>query len=150
MPKTGDPAPDFTAPSDSGERVSLRDLRGRKVVLYFYSKDETPGCTKEACDFRDNYTAISGKGAVLLGASVDSVESHKGFREHHNLPFTLISDSDKSIVQQYGVWRERERDGQKVMGTARTTFVIDEVGKIAKVFESVNPEGHAKEVLAAL
>lgn len=150
MLKTGDTAPDFTAATDSGEQIKLSSLRGKKVVLYFYPKDETPGCIKEACDFRDNITAIRGKGAEVLGVSVDSVASHQGFRDHYKLPFPLVSDESKSIVQSYGVWRERERDGKKSMGTARTTFVIDEQGKIARIFENVSPEGHSAEVASAL
>ena len=150
MPQIGDKAPDFTALTDKGERITLSSLTGQKVVLYFYPKDETTGCIKEACDFRDNFAAINEKGAVVLGVSIDSVQSHEGFRDHYGLPFTLVSDEDKSIVTAYNVWRERERNGQKFWGTARTTFVVDEDGTIAKVFESVNPEGHSQEVLAAL
>lgn len=150
MPQVGETAPDFRAKTDKGEVLNLKDLQGQKVVLYFYPKDETPGCTKEACSFRDSYSAVKDKGATILGVSVDSVESHQAFRDHHSLPFTLLADTDKEIVQKYGVWRERERDGVKSMGTARTTFIIDEQGKIAKVFEGVTPDNHAQEVLAAL
>ena len=150
MPNVGDAAPSFTAQTDKGETLSLADLKGKKVVLYFYPKDETPGCIKEACNFRDNFSAVTSKGAVVLGVSIDGVESHQGFRDHYNLPFTLLADTNKEIVQAYGVWRERERDGVKSMATARTTFVIDESGRIARVFEGVSPDNHAQEVLAAL
>ncbi len=150
MPEVGEPAPEFTANTDSGTTVSLRDFRGRKVVLYFYPKDDTPGCTREACDFRDNMAAVGGKGAVVLGVSPDSVASHAAFKQKFELPFPLLSDDDKHIVKAYGVWKERVRDGQTIMRTERTTFIIDERGIITHVFPQVKVEGHVTEVLAAL
>lgn len=150
MPEVGEPAPEFTAKTDAGTTVSLRDFRGRKVVLYFYPQDDTPGCTREACDFRDNIPAVDAKGAVVLGVSPDSVDSHTAFKQKFGLPFLLLSDEDKSIVNAYGVWKPRTRDGQTVMRTERTTFIIDERGSITHVFPQVTVDGHVGEVLAAL
>lgn len=143
-------APDFSLLADDGEKVSLADLRGKKVVLYFYPKDDTPGCTTEACGFRDNWNALKRKGAVVLGVSKDDAASHVRFKERYDLPFTLLSDPDGSTLGKYGVWQEKSLYGKTYWGIARTTFVIDEQGKIAKVFAKVRPVGHAAEVLAAL
>ncbi|MGH2403749.1 MAG: peroxiredoxin [bacterium] len=150
MPQVGEPAPEFTAKADAGTTVSLRDFRGRKVVLYFYPQDDTPGCTREACDFRDSMATVHAKGAAVLGVSTDSVASHASFKQKFGLPFPLLSDDDKAIVTAYGVWKPRTRDGQTVMRTERTTFIIDERGMISHVFPQVKVEGHVGEVLAAL
>ncbi|MGH2375457.1 MAG: peroxiredoxin [bacterium] len=150
MPEVGEPAPEFTSKSDAGATVALRDLRGKKVVLYFYPQDDTPGCTREACDFRDSQTAVQASGAVVLGVSPDSVASHAAFKQKFGLPFLLLSDEDKAIVTAYGVWKPRTRDGQTVMRTERTTFIIDERGIITHVFPQVKVDGHVAEVLAAL
>lgn len=150
MLEIGETAPDFTAKTDTGTTVSLQDFRGRKVVLYFYPQDDTPGCTREACDFRDKMPAVDAKGAVVLGVSPDSVDSHAAFKQKFGLPFQLLSDDDKSIVNAYGVWKPRTRDGQTVMRTERTTFIIDEHGVITHIFPQVKVDGHVEEVLAAL
>jgi len=143
-------APDFTLPADSGEEITLSDFRGKKVVLYFYPKDDTPGCTKEACSFRDDYGQFLSKGAVVIGVSPDREESHQRFRLKYDLPFYLLSDPDHRVSEAYGAWGEKKRNGQTSMGILRTTFVIDEQGRVEKVFENVHAEGHAQEVLAVL
>lgn len=148
--KVGQKAPDFTLPSDTGEKISLKDFRGKKVVLYFYPKDDTPGCTKEACSFRDNINQILERGAVVLGVSADSVESHKKFKEKYNLNFPLLSDEKHKVLEKYGVWKERNLYGKKFMGTERTTFIIDENGRIAHIFKNVKVDGHTEEVLRKL
>ncbi len=148
--KVGQKAPDFTLPSDTGEKISLKDFRGKKVVLYFYPKDDTPGCTKEACSFRDNIDRILQKDAVVLGVSADSIESHKKFKEKYNLNFPLLSDEKHKVLEKYGVWKEKKLYGKKFMGTVRTTFIIDENGKIAHIFKNVNVDGHTDEVLKKL
>ncbi len=148
--KAGDRAPDFTLPTGTGDRVSLKDLRGKKVVLYFYPKDDTSGCTKEACSFRDNISLIQKKGAVLIGASIDSVESHRKFADKYSLPFTLVSDEEKDLVKKYGVWKHKSLYGRKYMGIERTTFVIDEKGVITHIFPKVKVDGHTEEILALL
>lgn len=145
-PQVGDTAPDFTLPDGAGNQVSLHDLRGQSVVLYFYPKDDTPGCTKEACGFRDAYADIKAAGAQVLGVSADGVESHRAFAEKYNLNFQLLADEDREVIQSYGVWREREVNGEKRMGTARVTFAIDEQGKIANVWEGMDAEVHAADV----
>ncbi len=150
MLKEGDKAPDFTAKDDQGHEVSLKDFRGKKIVLYFYPKDNTSGCTKEACDFRDNLGRIERKDAVVLGVSPDSEKSHEKFKSKFDLTFPLLADEDKKLVNAYGVWKEKSMYGRKYMGVERTTFVIDEKGKIAKIFPKVKVTGHADEVLAAL
>ena len=150
MLKEGDKAPDFTAKDDEGNDVSLKDFRGKKVVLYFYPKDNTSGCTKEACDFRDNMGRIKRKDAVVLGVSPDSEKSHGKFKSKFDLTFPLLVDEDKKLVNAYGVWQEKSLYGRKFMGVVRTTFVIDEKGKIAKIFSKVKVAGHVDEVLAAL
>ncbi|MCS7228582.1 MAG: thioredoxin-dependent thiol peroxidase [Candidatus Kryptonium sp.] len=148
--KIGQKAPDFTLPSDTGEKISLKDFRGKKVVLYFYPKDDTPGCTKEACSFRDNINLILERGAVVIGVSADSVDSHKKFKEKYNLNFPLLSDEKHKVLEKYGVWKEKSLYGKKFMGIERTTFIIDEQGKIAHIFRKVKVDGHTEEVLKKL
>ncbi len=150
MLKVGDRAPEFTAATDAGQPVSLKDFRDKKVVLYFYPRDDTPGCTKEACNFRDNHKAVLASGAVVLGVSTDSVDSHMKFKQKYDLPFPLVSDPDQKIVNAYGVWQEKSMMGKTYMGTVRTTFIIDEHGKISHIFPTVKVDGHVDEVLAAL
>ena len=145
----GDTAPDFTAHTDDGE-ISLKSLRGSKVVLYFYPKDNTSGCTREACDFRDHTPKFKRKKVVVLGVSPDSVKSHQGFKAKHELDFPLVSDPDRKIANAYGVFKEKNMYGKKVMGIERTTFVIDEKGKIAAIYPKVKVDGHVVAVLAAL
>lgn len=149
MIKEGATAPAFKAKNADGETVSLKDLRGHKVVLYFYPKDDTPGCTKEACSFRDAFAKFKKRGITVLGVSPDSETSHKKFEAKYKLPFSLLSDADRSIAEAYGVWGEKKFMGRTYMGVHRTTFLIDEKGKIKKVFEKVKPEDHASEVLEA-
>jgi len=148
--KEGDKAPDFTAPANGGHKVSLTDFKGKPVVLYFYPKDDTPGCTKEACAFRDHFAEFKKKGAVVLGVSVDPVKSHDKFASKFKLPFTLVSDEDKTIVQAYGVWGEKQFMGRKYLGTHRVTFLIGRDGRIKRIWPKVKPEEHAEDVLAAL
>lgn len=148
--KIGDPAPDFTVEDDSRRQVSLSDFRGRKVVLYFYPKDDTPGCTIEACAFRDGLSQIEATGAAVLGVSVDSVDSHQNFKQKYNLNFPLLSDANKEIVQKYGVWKLKSMYGRTYMGIERTTFLIDEEGRIARVFPKVDVNIHYQEILEAL
>ena len=148
--KEGDKAPEFTAPTNAGGRISLADFKGKHVVLYFYPRDDTPGCTKEACAFRDHFAAFKKKGAVVLGVSVDSAKAHDKFAEKFKLPFTLVADEDKKIVQAYGVWGEKSFMGRKYLGTHRVTFLIGSDGRIKKIWPQVKPEEHAEEVLAAL
>jgi peroxiredoxin Q/BCP len=150
MPQVGTLAPDFTAPTDTGEMLTLSSLRGHPVVLFFYPKDDTSGCTTEACSFRDNLPRFTGLDAVVLGISPDSVKSHQKFKEKFNLPYPLVADEEKKIVNAYGVWGEKSMYGRKYMGVARTTFVIDRDGKIARVFEKVKPADHAVEVAEAV
>jgi len=147
MPNVGQRAPDFSLPDANNNTVSLSDLQGKPVILYFYPKDDTPGCTKQACSFRDYYSEIQNAGAIVYGASPDSPESHRAFIEKYDLNFPLLSDEDKTAAQAYGVWVERERDGQKFMGIARTTFAIDEQGNIAHVWENVTPDTQGEEIL---
>jgi peroxiredoxin Q/BCP len=149
MIKEGSSAPDFTAKNTDGETVRLKDLRGRKVVLYFYPKDDTPGCTKEACSFRDSFRNFTKRGIEVLGVSTDSEASHKKFTAKYKLPFTLLADTDHSISDAYGVYGEKKFMGRTYMGVKRMTFLIDEKGKIKKIFEKVHPEEHAQEVLEA-
>jgi peroxiredoxin Q/BCP len=150
MLKEGDKAPDFTAKDDQGNTVSLKGFRGKKVVLYFYPKDNTSGCTKEACDFRDNFARIKRKDAIVLGVSPDSEKSHEKFKSKFDLTFPLLADEDKTLVNAYGVWKEKSMYGRKYMGVERTTFIIDEKGKIAKIFPKVKVNGHVDAVLEAL
>jgi len=146
----GDKAPDFTLPSSSGKSVKLSDLKGKNVVLYFYPKDDTPGCTKEACAFRDNLPKFGEMDAVILGVSKDSLDSHEGFIKKYGLNFTLLSDEDLKVNNLYGTWVEKENYGRKYWGTERSTFVIGKEGKIRKIFRKVKVDGHEKEVLEAL
>jgi peroxiredoxin Q/BCP len=150
MLNEGDKAPDFTTHDDKGNTVSLKDFRGKKVVLYFYPKDDTTGCTKEACDFRDNLARIKRKDAVVLGVSPDSEKKHAKFKDKYDLTFPLLADEEKKILNDYGVWKEKSMYGRKYMGVERTTFLIDEKGKIAKIFPKVKVAGHVDEVLQAL
>ena len=149
--RVGAPAPEFTLPSSTGVDVSLSDFRGKQpVVLYFYPKDDTPGCTKEACSFRDLSAEFAAKGAVILGVSPDSVDSHRKFRDKYHLPFTLLADQGAEVATKFGVWKERSMYGRTFMGVERTTIVIDKDGRVSKVFPKVRVDGHADEVLAAL
>jgi peroxiredoxin Q/BCP len=146
----GAKAPDFVLPTAGGAPVRLKDLRGRKVVLYFYPKDNTSGCTREACSFRDNLGALEEKGAVVIGVSADSADSHRNFALKHGISFALASDEQKEVVKAYGVWKQKSMYGRTFQGIERTTFVIDERGKIARIFPRVKVQGHVEEVLAAL
>ena len=146
----GQPAPDFELQSDSGATVRLSDLRGRPVVLYFYPKDDTPGCTTEACEFRDAYDVFRERGAEVLGVSPDNVRSHEKFKTKYGLPFTLLADPEHTAAEAYGVWGERSFAGKKYMGVNRSTFVIDEDGNVARAMIGIKPAGHANDVLAAL
>ena len=148
--KVGDVAPKFTVATSGGGKISLADYKGQNVILYFYPKDDTPGCTKEACAFRDGFADFKKKGAVVLGVSPDSVKSHDKFVEKFKLPFTLLADEDKIIVQAYGVWGEKTFMGRKYQGVFRVTFLIGPDGKIKKIWPTVKPEEHAAEVLAEL
>lgn len=149
MPKEGSAAPAFTTTDADGQKVSLKDFRGEKVVLYFYPKDDTPGCTKEACSFRDSFSEYKKRGIKVLGVSPDNEASHKKFAAKYKLQFTLLADPDHSIADSYGTYGEKKFMGRKYMGVKRTTFLIDEKGKIKKIFEKVKPEEHAREVLDA-
>lgn len=148
--KEGDPAPVFAATTNDGGRISLADFKGKNVILYFYPKDDTPGCTKEACAFRDHFAHFKKKGAVVLGVSTDPVKSHAKFVEKLKLPFTLLADEDRKIVETYGVWGQKTFMGRKYLGTHRVTFLIGPDGRIKKIWPKVKPEEHASEVLAAL
>jgi thioredoxin-dependent peroxiredoxin len=148
--QAGAKAPDFSTTDQSGKKVSLKDYRGSKVVLYFYPKDDTPGCTKEACAFRDSFAKFKKLGVEILGVSVDHEKSHQSFAEKYSLPFTLLADTDKKIVEAYGVWGEKTLYGKKYLGTHRVTYLIDEAGRIASVFPKVKPEEHAEEILKTL
>ena len=150
MIEVGQPAPEFALSSDTGETISLSSLRGRPVVLYFYPKDDTPGCTKQACGIRDVYGEFERAGAVVLGVSPDDEGSHVKFKQKYDLPFTLLADTDHSVAEQYGVWGEKSYLGKKYMGVNRSTFVIGEDGTIKKVMHDVKPATHADDVLAAL
>ena len=146
----GRPAPTFTLPSDSGEDVSLESFRGTPVVLYFYPKDDTPGCTAQACGIRDAWGEFEGRGAVVLGVSPDSPKKHLKFREKYGLPFALLADEDHSVAELYGTWVEKSMYGKKYMGIERSTFLIDAAGNVAKIMRRVKPAEHADDVLAAL
>ncbi len=145
--KIGDKAPEFKGKDQDGGVVSLQSFKGKKIVLYFYPKDQTPGCTAQACNLRDNIEVLTDEGYVVLGVSTDDEASHREFREKYNLPFTLIADTDKSITQAYGVWVEKERDGKKFWGTARTTFIIDSNGVITDIIDKVETKDHAAQIL---
>ena len=146
----GSRAPDFTLPTHDGGTLKLSSLKGGPVVLYFYPKDDTPGCTKEACGFRDAAKALAKHGATVLGVSRDSAASHAKFRDKYALPFTLLVDADHAVAEQYGAWREKTLYGKKTLGIVRSTFIIDASGRVAKVFRSVKADGHAEKVLEAL
>lgn len=148
--QVGDTAPDFTLSSDAGVPVTLSDLRGKRVVLYFYPKDDTPGCTAQACGFRDNFLAIEEKNATVLGISADSVKSHQKFRTKYNLPFTLLADEEHAVCEAYGVWQEKSMLGRKYMGIVRSHFVVDEAGRLVDVQVPVKPEQSVQSALAAL
>jgi len=150
MLKVGDSAPAFTLLDDQGNKVALKDFKGKKVVLYFYPKDLTPGCTVEACDFRDAATLLKKKKAVVLGVSKDSVALHQKFKDKHDLNFPLLADEAGKVCEAYGVWQEKSMYGKKYMGIARTTFVIGPTGKIEHIFEKVKVKGHTDEVLEVL
>ena len=143
-------APDFELQDETGKLHKLHDYRGKAVVLYFYPKDDTPGCTTEACSFRDSYADYANEGVTIIGISPDSPKSHAKFKEKHHLPFTLLSDEDHKVCEEYGVWVKKKMYGREYYGIARTTFLINPDGMILKVFENVKPDGHSKEVLAAL
>ena len=142
----GDKAPDFTAKDQNGKTISLSDFKGKNVILYFYPKDDTPGCTAEACSFRDNYQSMLSKGFEVIGVSTDDEKSHKKFEQKFNLPFPLIADTDKSIVEAYGVWVEKNMYGKKYMGTARTTFIINSSGVIDKIISKVDTKNASQQV----
>ena len=150
MINEGDQAPDFTLQSEAGTDVTLSSLRGRPVVLYFYPKDDTPGCTAQACGIRDVYADFERAGAIVLGVSPDDEGSHVKFKQRYELPFTLLADKDHSVAEQYGVWGEKSYGGRKYLGVKRSTFVIDEAGLVKKVMHNVKPATHADDVLAAL
>ncbi len=150
MIKEGQKAPDFKLDDQLGKSVSLKDFKGKTVVLYFYPKDMTPGCTTEACDFRDNWMAVKKKGAVVLGVSADSVKRHETFATKYELPFTLLSDEKKDMLKEYGVWKKKKFMGREFMGIIRTTLIIDGTGKIKKIWSPVSVKDHVKEVLENL
>ena len=148
--KIGDKAPAFKLKNQDGELISLSDLKEKPVVLYFYPKDDTPGCTKEACNFRDEFPKFGKMKAEIIGISADSVESHKKFAEKYKLPFNLLSDEKKEVIEKYGVWQQKSMYGKKYMGIVRTTFIIDASGKIRNIFPKVKVDEHNKEVMEAL
>jgi thioredoxin-dependent peroxiredoxin len=150
MLKVGSRAPAFSLRSDAGDRVALKDLKGKPVVLYFYPRDDTDGCTTEACEFRDRWSMLKATGAVLLGISPDGVVSHRKFRTKYKLPFPLLADEDHAVADAYGAWGEKSMFGHRYHGVLRRTFLIGATGRIVKIFEKVRPKGHAVEVLAAL
>ncbi len=148
LPKVGVLAPEFSLPDQDGNEQTLKSYHGGWVLLYFYPKDDTPGCTKEACGFRDNLPKFKKSKVAVLGVSTDSVKSHKKFEEKYGLPFTLLADEDKKVVKEYGVWGQKKFMGREYMGILRTSFLIDPEGKIAKVYEDVKPDKHPTEVLS--
>jgi len=148
--KEGDQAPGFAAKDQNGKTISLSDFKGKNVILYFYPKDDTPGCTAEACSFRDNYQSLLSKGFDVIGVSTDDEKSHKKFETKFSLPFTLIADTDKHIVEAYGVWAEKNMYGKKYMGTLRTTFVIDGEGIIKKIIDKVDTKNSSQQVIDLL
>jgi len=150
MVEEGKPAPDFELKSDSGETIRLSDFRGKPVVVYFYPKDDTPGCTAQACGIRDNFDAFGKRGAVVLGISPDDESSHVKFKEKYGLPFTLLADPDHEISERYGVWGERKLYGKTYMGVERSTFLVDSEGNVSHVMRRVKPDTHVDQVLAAL
>ena len=148
--RPGDPVPAFDLPSDDGGRVRLSDLKGRRFVLFFYPKDDTPGCTREACEFRDGLHRFEEQGVAVLGVSPDPVASHRKFRARHNLNFPLLADEDHAVADRFGVWTEKQMFGRTYWGVERSTFLIDEAGVIARVWRRVRPKGHAEAVVGAL
>jgi thioredoxin-dependent peroxiredoxin len=150
MVEEGKPAPDFMLPSDSGETITLSQFRGSPVVVYFYPRDDTPGCTRQACGIRDAWGEFEERGATVLGVSADSSDSHTKFRDKYGLPFTLLADEDHAVAEAYGVWVQKKFLGKRYMGIERSTFVIDADGNVAKVLRRVKPDAHAEQVLAAL
>lgn len=150
MLKEGNKAPAFTLPDSDGNKVSLKNFEGKNIVLYFYPKDMTSGCTTEACDFRDAHPDFKKIKTVVLGVSPDPQKSHQKFRDKYELPFTLLSDEDKKVVEKYGVWKEKSMYGRKYMGVERTTVIIDQKGKVRKIFPKVKVKGHVEEVLNTL
>lgn len=144
------PAPDFSLPADDGSIVTLASLRGRPAVIYFYPKDDTPGCTIESCDFRDAFPRFEAAGGRIIGVSPDSVESHVRFKQKYQLPFTLLADEEHRMAEAYGVWKEKSFLGKRYMGVERTTFIVDKIGVIVRIFPKVKVEGHAAEVEQAL
>ncbi len=150
MLKAGDPAPDFEALNEDGQPVRLSDFKGKRVIIYFYPKDNTPGCTTQACGFRDSYEAITGRGAVVLGVSTDSAKSHVNFKTKYSLPFPLLVDSDHKLAEAFGVWQQKTMAGRKYMGVVRSHFVIDEDGRLADVQYNVKAAESASRALAAL
>ena len=143
----GDKAPEFKAQNQDGKTISLSDFKGKKIILYFYPKDNTPGCTAEACNLNDNYSELTDKGFEVVGVSPDSIESHQKFIAKYNLSFHLIADTDKEVINKYGVWGEKNMYGKKTMGLLRTTFIIDEDGKIAHIFKRVQTKDHTNQIL---
>jgi peroxiredoxin Q/BCP len=150
MIEAGKPAPDFSLQTDEGTPLKLSDLRGKHVVLYFYPRADTPGCTIESCEFRDAFPRFEGQRAVILGISPDTVKDQAKFKKKFDLPFTLLADANHAVAEQYGVWKERKNYGKTYMGVERTTFLIGPDGTVARVFEKVKPQGHAAEVEAAI
>lgn len=150
MVEEGKKAPAVTLKNQDGKKISLNDFKGKNIVLYFYPKDNTSGCTKEACNFRDEFPDFKKLKAVIIGVSPDSVESHKKFAEKYDLPFTLLSDEKKKVLEKYGVWKEKSMYGRKYMGVERSTFIIDKAGKVQKIFRKVKVNDHNKEVMEAL
>lgn len=150
MLKENDTAPDFTLQADDGSEIRLSELRGRKVVLYFYPRDSTPGCTTQACGVRDHFSEFEQRGAIVLGVSPDSVDSHVKFRDKYQLPFRLLADTEHAVAEAYGVWKKKSMFGRTFWGNERTTFIIDEEGRITHVFPRIKPSEHADKVLAAL
>lgn len=150
MVETGTKIANFTLKNEEGREISLADFRGKKVVVYFYPKDNTPGCTKEACAFRDNYDAILAKGAVVLGISADSVKSHGNFKSKFDLPFHLLSDPEKGVIKAFGAWGEKQMYGKSYEGILRSTFILDGEGTVMKVYPTVKPAEHAAEILKEL
>ncbi|MDE1920699.1 MAG: thioredoxin-dependent thiol peroxidase [Candidatus Omnitrophica bacterium] len=150
IPSEGSKAPEFNLPATSGGAIALKDLKGKNAVVYFYPKDDTPGCTVEACGLRNSFKEIEKHNTVVLGVSPDPINSHEKFISKFKLPFILLADEDKKMCRDYGVWVEKSMYGRKYMGVARTTFIIDSAGRIARVFEKVRPEGHDQEILVAL
>jgi len=146
--KMGLPAPDFSLKDDEGRTRVLSEFKGTKVILYFYPKDDTPGCTTEACNFRDDYRAYIDAGITILGISPDSVDSHQAFKEKYKLPFSLLADEDHKAAEAFGVWGKKKFMGKEYMGVLRTTFIVDEKGRISHIFEDVKPADHSKEILS--